>query len=44
MDTPPNTGANRPNFMHLRRGDTDEDLQKHNEMMMKFGPSSTPLT
>lgn len=38
MDTPPNAGASRPNFMHFRRGEAEDDY-KTNEMMMKFGPS-----
>lgn len=39
METPPNTGAARPNFMQFRRGDAEEDIVK-NEMMTKFGPST----
>lgn len=42
MDTPPTNSANvdRPNFMHFRRGELDEDV-KTSDMMSKFGPSTS---
>jgi hypothetical protein len=38
MDTPPTNNVDRPNFMHFRRGDGDEE-GRGNDMMSKFGPS-----
>jgi len=42
MDTPPNTGPQRLNYMHFRRGEADEDTSK-NEVLNKFGPSMFAL-
>lgn len=39
METPPNTGPHRLNYMHFRRGEVDEDATK-NELLAKFGPST----
>lgn len=44
MDTPPsNSGITRPSFMHYRRADQEDDHPKNNEMMIKFGPSTSVL-
>lgn len=41
MDTPPNTGPHRLNYMHFRRGGEEEDPARH-ELLTKFGPSIFP--
>jgi hypothetical protein len=43
MDTPPNTGPQRLNYMHFRRGETEEDAGK-NEVLNKFGPSTAAVS
>jgi hypothetical protein len=40
METPPNTGPHRLNYMHYRRGEGEEEIK--NDPLSKFGPS-TPL-
>lgn len=36
METPPNTGPHRPNYMHFRRGEGEEEMKNEPP---KFGPS-----
>jgi hypothetical protein len=37
METPPNTGPHRLNYMHYRRGEGEDEIK--NDNLSKFGPS-----